>query len=45
MGVVVVAAVGLLVGLFAGFNQKVENPNAKTFLESNSHIVHDESAD
>ena len=45
MGVVIVAAVALVVGLFAGFNQKAEDPNAHTFLESNSHIVHDGSAD
>jgi hypothetical protein len=45
MGVVIVAAVTLLVGPFAGFHQKAENPNADTFLERNSHIVHDGSAD
>jgi hypothetical protein len=45
MGVVIVAAVSLLVGLFAGFNQKAENPHASTFMKSNSHIVHDGSAD
>jgi len=38
MGIVIVAAVSLVVGLFADFHQKTENPNAGTFLESNSHI-------
>jgi hypothetical protein len=41
MGGVVVAAVSL----FAGLNQEAENPNAHTFPESNSHIVHNVSAD
>jgi len=40
-----IAAVALIVGVAnMGFNQGQENPG-KSFLQSDSHIVHDGSAD
>jgi hypothetical protein len=45
MGIVIVAAVALGSGLFAGSDQAKATRNVDAFLESNSHIVHDGSAD
>ncbi|MEA2954276.1 MAG: hypothetical protein QOJ96_3796 [Alphaproteobacteria bacterium] len=41
-----IAIVGLIVGVAnMSFQQGQANPDAKSFFQSNSHIVHDGSAD
>ena len=45
MGLFILIA-GLIVALPAvGFQQSRENPDAKSFFQSDTHIVHDGSAD
>lgn len=40
-----IAVVGLIVGVAnMGFQQGQANPEAKSFFQSNSHIVHDASS-
>jgi hypothetical protein len=44
--VALIAIVGLIVAVAnMGFQQGQANPDAKSFFQSNSHIVHDGSAD
>jgi hypothetical protein len=41
-----IAVAGLIIGIAnMGFQQGQQNPDAKSFFQSNSHIVHDGSAD